>query len=113
MSKLFSKKRLVFYLLCFLSLILFNAAFAQSRNIYSQLWGKNGEKWDKARIPDFTGSGYQNGNKSIPVYKTGVNIRDFGAVGDGVTDDTQAFKKAIAACGFNKSVFLPAGTYRL
>lgn len=38
-----------------------------------------------------------------------VTARDFGAVGDGVTDDTAAILAALAA---HRSVFLPAGTYR-
>ncbi|MBJ7418541.1 MAG: hypothetical protein JHC88_24335, partial [Niveispirillum sp.] len=38
-----------------------------------------------------------------------VTVRDFGAVGDGVTDDTGAILAALAA---HRSVFLPAGTYR-
>lgn len=38
-----------------------------------------------------------------------VTARDFGAIGDGVTDDTAAILAALAA---HRSVFLPAGTYR-
>jgi len=37
-----------------------------------------------------------------------VSVKDFGAVGDGVTDDTAAFNAAIAT---GKRVFVPAGTY--
>lgn len=37
-----------------------------------------------------------------------VNVKDFGAKGDGVTDDTFAFKAAAAA---GKSVFVPRGNY--
>ena len=37
-----------------------------------------------------------------------VSVKDFGAVGDGVADDTLAFNAAIAA---GKRVFVPAGTY--
>lgn len=37
-----------------------------------------------------------------------VSVKDFGAVGDGVTDDTAAFVAALAAANF---VFVPAGTY--
>lgn len=38
-----------------------------------------------------------------------VSAKDFGAVGDGVSDDTNAILAALAA---HRSVFLPAGTYR-
>ena len=37
-----------------------------------------------------------------------ANVLDFGAVGDGVTDDTKAVEMAIAT---GKSVYFPAGTY--
>lgn len=38
-----------------------------------------------------------------------VNVRDFGAVGDGVTDDTAAIQKAFDSEA--KKFFIPAGTY--
>ena len=37
-----------------------------------------------------------------------VSVKDFGAVGDGVTDDAPAFRLAIAA---SKNIFVPAGNY--
>lgn len=43
-----------------------------------------------------------------------VNVMDFGAVGDGATDDTVAIQAAINAMGSNGSVlFFPAGEYYL
>ncbi len=39
-----------------------------------------------------------------------VNVRDFGAKGDGATDDTAAFAQAIAA---HDKIFVPKGDYRL
>jgi len=39
-----------------------------------------------------------------------VNVEDYGAKGDGETDDTEAFKKAIAA---GDNIFVPKGNFRL
>ncbi|MDO3675738.1 glycosyl hydrolase family 28-related protein [Paenibacillus ehimensis] len=39
-----------------------------------------------------------------------VNVKEFGALGDGKTDDTLAIQTALAKTP-NKSVFFPAGTY--
>ena len=41
-----------------------------------------------------------------------VNLRDFGAVGDGTTDDTSALQAAITECANNnKTLFVPDGTF--
>lgn len=39
-----------------------------------------------------------------------VSVRDFGAVGDGIADDSTAFVAALSA---HRAVFVPAGRYRL
>lgn len=44
----------------------------------------------------------------LPPCDKWVNVRDFGATGDGLSDDTEAFKKAIAAA---RAVYLPMGYY--
>lgn len=44
--------------------------------------------------------------------RTVVNVRDFGAVGDGVTDDSPAIVAAAAALKPGCTLFFPTGTYR-
>jgi polygalacturonase len=48
-----------------------------------------------------------------PVSQAFFNVRDFGAVGDGVTKDTVAFQKALDACAISGGgeVVVPAGKY--
>jgi len=57
----------------------------------------------------------------FPADSGSLNVRDFGAKGDGKTDDTEAILRAIAATGqstgydwfHDKIVYLPDGTYRI
>tara|TARA_R110000868_G_scaffold204749_1_gene452902 strand:+ start:666 stop:2066 length:1401 start_codon:yes stop_codon:yes gene_type:complete len=44
-----------------------------------------------------------------------VNVKDFGAVGDGATDDTGAFQAALNYCSLNgdKSLFVSTGSYKI
>jgi hypothetical protein len=83
------------------------------KKVYSAIWGKDGEVWDKSRIPDFTDAGYKKGRTAIPDFVVGVNVNDFGAKGDAVTDNTEAFRKAIKACKKNTALFIPAGIYMI
>jgi hypothetical protein len=46
--------------------------------------------------------------KPLPPAATWVNVRSLGAKGDGVTDDTAAFRKAIAE---HQAVYVPSGFY--
>jgi len=78
---------------------------------YSELWGEHGEKWSESgRLPDFSFAGYHAGESALPQLPVVINARDFGAVGDGVTDDTKAIQAAIDATAAG-AVFLPAGRY--
>ena len=42
-----------------------------------------------------------------------INVKDFGAVGDGVTDDTLAIQNAINTLGTKSALYFPHGTYRV
>ncbi|OQB84585.1 MAG: Pectate lyase superfamily protein [Planctomycetes bacterium ADurb.Bin126] len=79
----------------------------------SQLWGTSGEKWDPAgRLGDFSFAGYRRGEKPFRIPAGRASVADFGAKGDGKTDDTEAFRKAIDA-GAGKVVLIPPGRYVL
>lgn len=79
----------------------------------SELWGQGGEKWSPtSRLPDFSFAGYHSGEKPLPNVPARTNVRDFGAAGDGVHDDTDAFRKAIAATN-DGALLIPSGQYVL
>ena len=62
---------------------------------------------DQVFLPDGVGAV----SRTIPSkLKEVVSVKDFGAVGDGVADDTTAFSNAFAT---GKAVYAPAGTYLL
>ena len=59
--------------------------------------------------PPFTSSVTTNVEVKLAQY---VSVIDFGAVGDGVTDDTSAIQTALTQSA-GKTVFFPAGTYNI
>ena len=79
----------------------------------SQLWGADGENWrPDSRLPFFGLSGYRSGREPIPDVSVVASVREFGAKGDGVTDDTDAIKRAVAAIKKGALLF-PEGRYVL
>lgn len=79
----------------------------------SQLWGKDGELWSpQSRLPDFSFAGYHCGNDPLPNIAVKVNVKDLGAKGDGETDDTAAFLKAIETVD-KGAILIPAGRYKI
>lgn len=42
-----------------------------------------------------------------------VNVKDFGAIGNGIADDSNAFQNAISSISPYGSIFVPEGTYRI
>jgi hypothetical protein len=97
-----------------LSFVLFLTSYISIAQEYSDLWGLNGEKWvPGSPLEDFSNAGYHEGNDPFPRWPVKVNVKDFGAVGDGEADDTRAFRDAIEACPANGAVYIPAGTYKI
>ena len=78
------------------------------RNAFSKLYGQNGELWTKnGRLLDYS---YAGNRINMTVDAKPINIKTaFGAKGDGVTDDTLAFKKALQEA--NGILYIPQGTY--
>ena len=75
----------------------------------SALWGTQGGLWDPAgRLPNVSRAGYQGG-EPVPDLPVAASVHDFGAVGDGITDDTAAIQAAIDAT--TGVLLFPAGTY--
>lgn len=66
---------------------------------------------DTLALPSYVQSGTGAITRNVDdKAKEAVSVKDFGAVGDGIADDTTAIQNALAA---HVSVFVPAGTYRV
>ncbi len=77
----------------------------------SQLWGLRGEQWEPSgRLPDYSYAGYHRGERPLPEHPPDVSVRDFGAVGDGKTDDTAAIQRAVNEAQ-GKVIAFPPGRY--
>jgi hypothetical protein len=102
------------YVLAILATLLPGPLVAQSdapAPVRSALWGQAGELWSPdGRLPDFSFAGYRRGEASIPTHKVAHNVREFGALGDGENDDSDAFLDAIAAAE-SGVILVPEGRY--
>lgn len=89
----------------------------------------SGTKVPSAQIPDLSGTYIATTQKAAasgvaPLDSTSrvprtnrpdldrLNVKDYGAVGNGTTDDTAAIQSAIAAVGTGGTLFFPAGVYK-
>jgi hypothetical protein len=102
-----------FLILCVLLLGAVVNRQPQAQAETSKLWGKAGELWTpQSRLPDFSFAGYHCGEVPLPDVPVVNSVARFGAKGDGITDDTAAFLKAIEETS-NGALFIPEGRYVL
>lgn len=72
-----------------------------------------GERWTAdSRLPDFSHAGYHEGERVPPTVPVVANVRDFGAKGDGRSDDTEAFLEALSKSKPG-AILVPAGRYKI
>jgi hypothetical protein len=96
-------------LMVLLGLVVFDLSAAEN----SVLWGRAGEAWTpQSRLPDFSFAGYHCGEQPLPDLPPGVSVKRFGAIGDGVTDDSQSFIDALAQVKTG-AIEIPPGRYRI
>ncbi|MFK7989191.1 MAG: glycosyl hydrolase family 28-related protein [Sandaracinaceae bacterium] len=85
-------------------------------SLTSALYGSDGEAFvPEGRLMDWSYAGYGAGERAIPDVAVVANVMDYGAVGDGSTDDGQALEDAISAAeaAGGGAVLLPAGRYSM
>lgn len=69
-------------------------------------------EWETVREAPTAQSLHDMHWRSLPSFEDddAVNIKTFGAKGDGITDDSEAFKKAIKA---SRKIYFPKGNYKI
>ncbi|KAG1674235.1 hypothetical protein FOA52_013855 [Chlamydomonas sp. UWO 241] len=89
------------------------------KNAYvTKVYGHDGDTWDRTsirgqRLLDWSYAGYGAGERPIPSVPQACNVKvDYGAVGDGVADDSAAFLRAISET-YSGAIYIPPGRYRL
>ena len=81
-----------------------------------ELWSRFVQApYTHAKIPNVSFAGYQFSERPISQPKVVANVKEAGAKGDGQTDDTGAFRKAIeiAEQAGGGAILIPAGHYQL
>lgn len=94
--------------------ILFLAGLVRAEQPVAEIWQEYVQNPDThPNLPNGSYAGYQYGEREIPTIAGPVhNVRDYGAAGDGSTDDGPAIRAALDAVGPEGGVvFFPRGHY--
>lgn len=86
---------------------------ANATQVTSLIWGDHGEKRDRIKLPDFTEAGYRKGRVPFPTYSTQINVKQMGAIGDGIADDSNVFIAALKKCKDRKTIYIPPGIFKI
>ena len=91
-----------------------------AENVGSAWWGQS---WTPEvlsdslqHLPDFSYAGYAWGERPLPVHGATLHVTDFGATGDDMADDTEAFLRALEAAhalGGLVVLAIPEGRFHL
>lgn len=94
--------------------ILLNGVFVkQAETVITSLFGLKPETEYEAAVENEDGSVKERIHFTTEYEFVTLNIREFGAKGDGVWDDTKFIQAAICACPKKSRVLIPKGTYRI
>ena len=98
---------------CLMTMMMSAKSYAQSQYWYGDVNGDG-----NVNISDVTSliDGLLNGETGTPFHPLEgfASARDYGAVGDGVADDTEALERLFAdAAQYKIAVYIPAGTYMI
>jgi len=81
-------------------------------SVSNTMFAWNGSAWATAtnfnEFTNFTATGTTTARNLVTRFADVANVKDFGAVGDGVADDTAAIQ---AAVNTGKSIYIPTGNY--
>jgi hypothetical protein len=86
-------------------------------SVTNDLWAYDGAAWGVVDFNEFTpflATGTTTARNLVTRFSDYINVKDFGAIGDGVTNDTAAIQAAIAFAAlqsFPQVIFFPEGKY--
>jgi hypothetical protein len=96
--------------------LIVGALYFNTTNDNMYVW--DGATWvvvgDFSELTTFAATGTDFNRNLVTRFSDYLNVKDFGAVGDGVTDDTANVLQAVAAaCSTGKNLYFPKGNYKI